>query len=141
MRLRSWLPDALGVAWVVVAGIVVLVPALAHGSSLGPYDLLTQYGVSAHPGVVVHNRQTFDQILSFIPWTDLAWTQVHQGHLPLWNPYSGLGLPLAFNWQSAVFSVPGLVGYLFPLHLAYTVQVLMTMMIAGTGVYVLGRVL
>ena len=37
--------------------------------------------------------------------------------------------------------VPTLVGYLFPVRLAYTVQVLVTLVIAGTGMYVLGRVL
>ena len=60
--------------------------------------------------------------------------------VPLWNPYVGTGLPLAFNWQSAVFSVPSLVGYLFPLRYAYSVGIFMTMFIAGTGAYVLGRV-
>jgi hypothetical protein len=76
-----------------------------------------------------------------IQWTTLNWTQVHQGVLPLWNPYSGLGLPLAFNWQSASFGVPSLVGYLFPLRYAYTAGVVATLMIAGSGAYVLGRVL
>ena len=66
---------------------------------------------------------------------------MHHGHLPLWNPYSGLGLPLAFNWQSAVFSLPALVGYLFPVRLAYTVAMVVTLVVAGTGVYVLGRML
>ena len=76
-----------------------------------------------------------------IPWSTLAWTQVHHGHLPLWNPYSGLGLPLAFNWQSAVFSLPALIGYLLPLHLAYTAQIIVTLVVAGTGAYALARVL
>ena len=66
---------------------------------------------------------------------------MHHGHLPLWNPSSGLGLPLAFNWQSSVFSVPALVGYLFPVRLAYTVAMVLTLVVAGTGVYVLGRML
>jgi hypothetical protein len=61
--------------------------------------------------------------------------------LPLWNPYEALGMPLAFNWQTAAFSVPSLIGYLFPLHLAFTVQVILTLIIAGTGVYALCRVL
>ncbi len=69
------------------------------------------------------------------------WTQVHQGHLPLWNPYSALGMPLVFNWESAPLSLPVLIGYLFPVRLAYTAQVVVTIVIAGTGVYVLGKVL
>ena len=82
-----------------------------------------------------------DQINLFIPWTTLAWTQVHHGQLPLWNPYSVLGMPLAFNWESAPFGLPALLGYLAPLRYAYTIGVLATLAIAGTGVYVLGRVL
>ena len=82
-----------------------------------------------------------DQIQQFVPWTSLAWHQVHSGHLPLWDPYNVLGMPLAFNWQSGVFSIPALVGYLFPVSFAYTAVVLTKLIIAGTGAYVLCRVL
>ena len=140
-RFARILPDALGLAWVLAAGVAVLVPALAHGATLGPLDQLSRYGLSARPGVVVHYSGPGDQIEMLIPWTTLAWTQVHAGHLPLWNPYSALGTPLAFNWQSATFSVPALLGYLFPVRLAYTVAQLATVVIAGSGVYVLGKVL
>ncbi|MGH9120611.1 MAG: hypothetical protein ACRDYC_01480, partial [Acidimicrobiales bacterium] len=118
-----------------------LTPALAHGWSLGNYAAQTLYGGLASSGAPVHYTQASDQLTLFMPLTNLAWTQVHAGHLPLWNPYNALGLPLAFNWESATFSVPVLLGYLVPLHLAYTVQVLVTYAIAGSGVYVLGRVL
>ncbi len=76
-----------------------------------------------------------------IPWTYLAWTQVHHGALPLWNPYSGLGVPLAFNWQSAAFGLPSLIGYAMPLRDAYTAGVMTMLVIAGTGGYVFARVL
>ena len=56
-------------------------------------------------------------------------------------PTARSGSPLAFNWESAPLSIPVLVGYLFPVHLAYTAQIVVTLLIAGTGVYVLGRVL
>ncbi|MGH9917260.1 MAG: YfhO family protein, partial [Nitrososphaerales archaeon] len=45
------------------------------------------------------------------------------------------------NWESAPFSIPVVIGYLFPVHLSYTVQIIVTMLIAGTGAYVLARVL
>ncbi len=80
-------------------------------------------------------------IREIIPWTTLAWTQVHHGLLPLWNPYSALGAPLAFNWQSAAFSLPSLIGYLVPVRLDFTVQVILTLLIGGTGMYVLARVM
>ncbi|HTZ10523.1 MAG TPA: YfhO family protein [Acidimicrobiales bacterium] len=139
--LRRGLPDILGIAAVAAAAVVVLAPALAHGASLGPFDLLSRYGLTRRSGVRVHNAQTVDQIAEMVPWTVLSWTQVHAGHLPLWNPDNGLGLPLAFNWQSAAFSLPTLLGYLAPLHLAYTVAVLATFVLGGTGAYVFARVL
>jgi hypothetical protein len=138
----NWRPsDALGLAVVGIAGVLVLVPTLAHGTFFGPYDILQSTGLNKVPNVKVHNATLFDQISLFIPWTNLVWTQVHQGHLPLWNPYSTLGMPLAFNWESAPLSLPSLIGYLFPVRLAYTAQVVVTLVVAGTGVYVLGKVL
>lgn len=133
--------DALGIGWVILAGVAVLVPALLHGLYLGPYDLLANHGVTSQSGVPVHNTDIGDQISEFIPWLSLSWQQVHAGHLPLWNPYSGLGAPLAFNWQSAPFGVPALVSYLFPLRFAFDVSLGITMVVSGTGAYVLARVL
>lgn len=139
-RLGGWV-HVFVVAWLVALALAVLAPTLAHGASFGSYDLLSQYGLLRQPGVVLHNLQAGDQSDQLIPWSALAWTQVHHGQLPLWNPYSALGMPLAFSWQSGAFSVPALVGYLFPLRLSFTVEVLMTLVIAGTGAYVLGRVM
>ncbi len=109
---------------------------------LGPYGLLSRHGLTATAGVVTNGNLTnSDLIKQMIPWTVLDWTQVHHGVLPLWNPYSGLGLPLAFNWQSAAFGVPSLVGYLVPLRYAYTAGMLVTLLVAGTGTYVAARLL
>ena len=133
--------DLLGVAWVLISGIAILVPAFIHGNILGPFYLLAQDGLTKHPGVGVPNIQNSDLANSLIPWWTIAWQQVHQGHLPIWNPYGGLGIPLAFNWQSAPFSLPALVGYLAPVRYAFTVGVMVDMAVAGLGAYVLGRVL
>jgi hypothetical protein len=145
-RRRRWLPDFLGLAWVVAAGLAVLAPTLSRGWSLGPFDQLNRLGLTKTSplpakSLKVQNPQVVDLIRELIPWTNLAWTQVHNGMLPLWNPYSSLGAPLAFNWQSATFSLPNLIGYLFPVRFDFTVQVLITMIIAGTGAYVLARVM
>ena len=106
-----WWMDLVGVAWVLGAAVAVLLPTLHHGIYLGSYDWISQYGLSKQSGVAVHHPFDGDQITQMIPWTSLAWTQVHHGQLPLWNPYSVSGTPLAFNWQSAAFSLPALVGY------------------------------
>jgi hypothetical protein len=133
--------DVLGMAWVLGAGLAILVPVFLHGWILGPFDLISRSGLTAQPGVPLHIYQNPDLIDSLIPWSDTVWQQVHAGHLPLWNPYGGLGMPLAFNWQSAPFSLPSLVGYLAPLRDAFTVGVVVNILVAGSGAYVLGRVL
>ena len=140
-RSRRWFPDLIGVAWVIIAAGAVMAPALSHGWSLGPFDQVAKFGLAQHPLPPIHNAQMGDLIREIIPWTSLSWTQVHHGLLPLWNPYSALGAPLAFNWQSGAFSLPALLGYLVPLRLDFTVQVLTTLLVAGTGMYVLGRVM
>ncbi len=140
-RRSPWWHDGLGLAWTVAAAVLVLLPALRPGVSLGPFDLLSRFGLTHQAGVSVHNAVQADQIQQFVPWTDLAWHLVHNGHLPLWNPDNVLGMPLAFNWQSGAFSVPALVGYLVPVSHAFTAAVLTKLVIAGTGAYVLCRVL
>jgi hypothetical protein len=139
-RLGAW-SDVLGVLFTVAGAALVMARALRPGITLGPFDLLTRYGLTAQPGVTVHNVNLGDQIQQFVPWTQLAWQQVHSGHLPLWNPDNVLGMPLAFNWQSGVFSLPMLVAYLFPVSYAYTAIVLTKLVVAGSGAYVLCRVL
>src|ERR1700681_2192006 len=134
---HSWAPDALGLAWTVLAAVVVMAPALRPGVSLGSFDLLTRIGLTHHAGGAVHSEFPADQILYFVPLTNLAWHQVHSGHLPLWTPSNVLGMPLAFSWQSGVFSVPVLLSYLAPVHDAYTVIVIAKLVIAGTGAYTL----
>ncbi|MGA2522375.1 MAG: YfhO family protein [Acidimicrobiales bacterium] len=138
---RRRLPDVLGVAWTVLAVVAVMAPVLRPGVHLGSFDLLSRIGLTKASGVRVHSQFPADQALYFVPLTNLAWTQVHQGHLPLWNPYNVLGVPIAFTWQSGVFSVPVLLSYLVPVHAAYTVIVLSKLIIAGTGAYTLCRVL
>jgi hypothetical protein len=129
------------VVWLVVVAVVYLAPAVLHGASLGPFDFLGIFGLGQVPGDKPYSLVALDQIMQMQPWTSLDWLQVHSGHLPLWNPHSGMGMPLGFNFQSAPFAVPTVVGYLVPLRYAYTVAVLVKMVIAGTGVLFLCRVL
>ncbi len=119
---RRPLPDILALAWVVVAAIAMLLPSLVHGAG-------------------IHDPAAGDQGDALIPWTMASWIQVHQGHLPLWNPNSALGMPLVFNWGSAAFGLPALVGYLLPLHIAYAAGIIVTLVVAGTGAYVFARLL
>ena len=42
----------------------------------------------------------------FVPWWAWAYETLLSGHLPLWNPYLGMGAPLIANYQSALFYPP-----------------------------------
>jgi hypothetical protein len=138
-RLR--IEDLCAVFWIVAVAVGLVLPALAHGHFIGSFDVQYRSGLNARPGAILHNFTTSDQEGELIPWTNLTWQQVHAGHLPLWNSYSGTGLPLAFNWQSAPLAVPTLMGYLVPLRYAYDTAILTTLVVAGTGAFVLSRVL
>lgn len=124
----------LSVGAVLAAAFLYLLPALLHGVDLGTEDLLGTFGLGTIPGTHPHNVVASDQVMEMMPWAALSWIDVRGGHLPLWNSYSGLGLPLLFNWSAASFSLPMLVSYLGPEHLVYTIEIAVKMVIAGTGV-------
>jgi hypothetical protein len=136
---RLSVPTVLAVVWVFLAAFLYLLPSLLRGSSLGSVDIISTWALTAVPGAHSHNGLSGDQVEDMIPWAVLSWKQVHQGHFPLWNPYSGFGMPLFGNFQSASLSLPALVSYLGPVKLVFTVQVYVKMVIAGTGVLWMGR--
>ena len=131
---RPWTTVA-AVAWLVILAMAYLAPAVSNGTSLGPFDILESFGLGQVHGVVPYNPVVLDQIAQMAPWNFLDWTQVHGGHLPLWDAYSGMGTPLAFNFQSAPFALSTIAGYLVPLRFAYTMAVFTKMVLAGTGVF------
>lgn len=141
MRRAIGSPDTPAVVWLLALAAVYLGPALLHGASFGPFDLgsgLSGLGQGLYP--YFHNAAIGDQIEEFIPWNAFDWTQLHHLRFPLWNPYSGLGMPQFFNFQSAVLSLPDLVSYLFPLRLAFLAAVATKLVLAGAGVYLFCRV-
>jgi hypothetical protein len=138
-RGRRW-PDVIGVLWVVGAACIALLPTLLRGSYFGAFDFIHTYGLLQQP-VLLHNAALSDQNNEIAPWITLAWNQVHQGHLPIWTSHEALGMPLAFNFGSGAFSFPALISYLTPVRVVYWVQVLVSLIVGGTGAYFFGRVL
>ncbi len=141
-RLRRRLPDLIALAWIVLVAAMYLSPALHEGGSFGPFGLGSALSGLGHTAAVPYrNGWLGDQIEEFIPWAYFDWQSLHHLQFPLWNPYSALGLPQFFNFQSSVLSLPDLVGYLFPPQLSSLVAVACKVIIAGAGTYVLARVL
>lgn len=63
-------------------------------------------------GVPFKNFLVTDPVRQHYPWRQLSIKELFSGHLPLWNPYSLAGVPLAGNMQSAPY---------YPLNLIYLV--------------------
>jgi len=118
-------------------------PAFKDGGSIGSFDTLLPFsslGAGAFTGPP-HNVINGDSVSLLVAFNTFDWRAIHHFQFPLWNDLTLLGLPAFFNFQSAVLSLPDLVSYLAPLSVAYLVAVAMKLLIAGTGAYVLCRVL
>ena len=134
--------DALGLAWLVLVLGAYLSPALKDGFSFGPADIGRQLSYLTYvPHLAVHNSVNGDIITQEVPWNTLDWLAVHHGQFPLWDNYSGGGMPLMFNFESKPFALPTLVGYLFPLSASFLASVAALLLIAGSGTYVAARLL
>jgi hypothetical protein len=82
-------------------------------------DFLQGFGpMSVAPGRPPDNKEMGDPAVAFLPWLVFSREQVRSGHLPLWNPYNGGGIPIFANYQSAVLSPFALVSYALPLKAA-----------------------
>jgi hypothetical protein len=127
--------------WLLVIAVAFMAPTLVHGTVFAPFDLLNVFGLGHHSSAVVHNIVDSDLIQQGVPWLKLDWTQIHSGHLPLWNPFNAGGLPLGLDFVSATFSLPSVISYIFPVQDGLLVSALVKLFIAGTGAYALGRVL
>ncbi|HEV2360815.1 MAG TPA: hypothetical protein VGS21_03850, partial [Acidimicrobiales bacterium] len=133
--------DVLGLLAIVGVALVYLAPALKDGLTFAPMDLgshLTGLTAGVYPSI--HNHLDGDIVTQAVPWDTLDWKAVHAGQFPMWNQYEVLGMPQFLNFESSVLSLPDLVGYLFPLQAAFLVNVLVKLLIAGTGTYLFGRV-
>ncbi|HLX77631.1 MAG TPA: hypothetical protein VKR27_02015, partial [Acidimicrobiales bacterium] len=143
--LRTWryLPDAVGILVVVLVALLYLSPSLKDGFSFGPTDLVSGASLLTHNLFTgpAHNHLAGDTSDQGVPWNALDWRLVHHGEIPLWNVTAGTGLPQLFNFESAAFALPTLVGYLFPLSASFLVTVLGKLLIAGIGTYVFCRVI
>lgn len=134
--------DLVGMGIVISVGLLFLSPSLKDGGSFGTFDFdttLTSLGAGLYS--VIHSHANGDAVSQMIAWNALDWRSIHQGSFPLWNEYSGLGMPAFLNFESAVLSLPDLLSYAFPIRFAFLVVVATKLLLAGTGTYVFARVL
>ncbi len=109
-RLNPWLPIAVG-------------PILLFGIDL------------------IRGRALFwgTPLLQFTPWHSAAKEIAFSGHLPLWNPWLGMGAPLFANYQSALLYPPNWLLLATDVAWGQTLLVLLHLMWAGFGMALLAR--
>ncbi len=106
---------------------------------VGIYYPWLDYKWGFETGVPVKNPILAD-VPSFIyPMQTYAIDLMKQGQWPLWNPFILGGAPLLANFQSAPFSLPALLYFIFETADAWTVQIMAQHLLAALFTYVLLR--
>ncbi len=72
-----------------------------------------------------------DLVTSFYPFRAIASRSIHEGTLPLWNPYFQAGAPFQADSQSSLFYPLNFFYYVLPLPIAWTVCLVVRMFLAG----------
>ena len=119
-------------AFALLTGINYL-PALA-GKIPFPRDIVLQF--PAWNGIARFEpwqpyADIGDLITSFYPFRAFASRAVQSGTLPLWNPYFQGGVPFQADSQSSLFYPPNFLYYVLPLPVAWTLCLLVRMLLAG----------
>ncbi|MFQ5942364.1 MAG: YfhO family protein [Anaerolineales bacterium] len=78
-------------------------------------------------------------LLQFTPWHTAAKEILFSGHLPLWNPWLGMGAPLLANYQSALLYPPNWILLATDVAWGQTLLVLLHLVWAGFGMARLAR--
>jgi hypothetical protein len=73
------------------------------------------------------------------PHTILASRPYHEGHLPLWNPFQGIGQPLAGNMDSNALNPLRIFLYLTPTPYMWDLYLLFRLLLAGIFAYLFMR--
>ena len=95
--------------------------------------------VNVEPGHFPSNRAMGDPAVIYLPWTILNRRAVQAGHLPLWNPYNGGGVPHLANYQSGVFSPYNLPFYVLGLRAALLVSAFLKLFAIAAFTYLFLR--
>ena len=128
--------------------IVVAFPQLATGSAtFAPNGRLpTQSGLSSvdypykTPGrAAINDGGGF--VWSFEPWVRIVHNAYSDGALPLWNPYTAFGAPLAADIQTAPAEPYYFPLFVHPSQRVWNLVALLRLLVGGVGCYALLRAL
>ena len=81
-----------------------------------------------------------DSATGFYPWYGFLGERMRAGEIPVWNPHQFSGAPFAADPESGWMYLPAMVAFsLLPVSVAASVFVASQAVLAGLGVYALGR--
>jgi hypothetical protein len=120
------------VLFALLAGVLYL-PVLA-GRIPFPHEVVVQF--SAWNEIVHLNHppqyaDIGDLVTAFYPARALTSRAIHEGTLPLWNPYFLGGAPFLANPQSSLFYPPNFLYYILPLPAAWTLCLMLRVFLSG----------
>jgi hypothetical protein len=81
-----------------------------------------------------------DTATAFFPWYAFLGEQLHQGHVPVWNPHTFSGAPFAADPESGWMYLPAMLFFsLLPLDPAVRASLLFHVLLAALSTYALAR--
>jgi hypothetical protein len=139
-KIRRLWPSALVPLIFIVCTIIQFWPALTGAANLSKVQLLAEWD-SLFAAQSSGHSMLMDPSLVYlmIPSYLLKALLIHSGQLPLWNPYSGLGCPLAADPQSLAFSPLHLPLIFSPGLVAYNQVLVIEILILGLSTFALAR--
>ena len=131
-KIRRLWPSALVVSLFVVCTIAQFWPALSGAQSISKVNMLAEWD-SLFADQKTGQSMLMDPSLVYlmVPYYLFKAGLMHVGTLPLWNPYSGLGCPLAADPQALAFSPLHLLLILNPGLAAYNQALVLELIILG----------
>ena len=125
--------------WQIVVALFVLLATLIYLPALTgripfPRDLVLQFpawGGMTHSENWKYYADIGDLITAFYPARAFTARAIHEGSLPLWNPYLLGGTPFLASPQSSLFYPPNFLYYILPLPAAWTLCLMLRVFLSG----------
>lgn len=85
------------------------------------------------------NALQWDAVAQYWPWRHVAHNELQANRIPLWNSFTGLGMPLLANPQTAIFYLPNLLFWLGDVPRAFANSAILHTFLALIFTYLLCR--
>ena len=107
---------------------------------VGLYHPYRDFYADKYPsGIPYKNFLLTDPVLQQYPWKKFAISQLKQGQIPWWNPYTHSGMPLLANFQAGVFYPLNFIFWLFSFPAAWTVYIVLQPFLGALFLYLFLR--